>query len=170
MSEEEVPRSATLRVQVLNRQRHLHIPEPLLRQAVQAVLADHGVALAQVNLLLVDNAAIQQLNRRFLNHDWPTDCITFPLESSDHALEGEIVVSAQMACQQAAQFQLTPEEELLLYVIHGALHLVGYDDADPQARQEMEVRQRQYLERFRSRLPRAGASASAASSVRRDGS
>ncbi len=168
MCEEEVPRSATLRVQVIDSQHHLRMPEPLLREAIQAVLADHGIAVAQVNLLLVDNATIHELNRRFLDHDWPTDCITFPLETSDRALEGEIVASAEMACQQAARFQLAPEEELLLYVIHGALHLVGYDDTTPAARQEMEARQRDYLERFRSRLPRAGASVPTASPLRRD--
>ncbi len=168
MSEEEVPRSAAIRVQVLDSQQHLRVPEELLREAVQTVLADHRVAVAQVNLLLVDNAAIQDLNRRFLRHDWPTDCITFPLESSPHALEGEIVASAEMACQQAARFQLAPEEELLLYVIHGALHLVGYDDTTSATRREMEARQQEYLERFRSRLPRAGAAAPAASPLRRD--
>ena len=157
MSEEADVSGTAIRVQVLDSQRHLAPPEPLLAEAVRTVLADHGIAVAQVNLLLVDDEAIRELNRRFLNHDWATDCITFPLERSEHALEGEIAVSAETACRQAPQYGLTPEEELLLYVIHGALHLVGYEDGSETARAEMESRQRGYLERFRPRLNQAAA-------------
>ena len=168
MSEEADVSGTAIRVRVLDSQRHLTLPEPLLAEAVRTVLADHGIAVAQVNLLLVDDAAIRELNRRFLNHDWATDCITFPLERSDHALEGEIVVSTQTACRQAPQYGLTPAEELLLYVIHGALHLVGYEDTSEAARAEMECRQQEYLERFRPRLHRAAVSGAGSLQTRRD--
>ncbi len=168
MSEEADVSGTAIRVRVLDSQRHLTLPEPLLAEAVRTVLADHGIAVAQVNLLLVDDAAIRELNRRFLNHDWATDCITFPMERSEHALEGEIVVSAQTACRQAPQYGLTPEEELLLYVIHGALHLVGYEDTSETARAEMEARQHDYLARLGPRLKQIAASEAGPSQAGRD--
>jgi probable rRNA maturation factor len=60
-------------------------------------------------------------------------------------LDGEIVVSAETAASSCAEHGTTPENELLLYVVHGALHLVGYDDRDDASRAEMRRREREVL-------------------------
>jgi probable rRNA maturation factor len=76
--------------------------------------------LGEVEVAVVSDRVIADVHRRFLSIPGPTDVITF-----DH---GEIVISAQTAASQAAQFGHTVDQELALYIIHGLLHLNGYDD------------------------------------------
>jgi probable rRNA maturation factor len=104
-------------------------------------------------LAVVDDATIHDVNRRFLNHDEPTDVVTFVLEESENSLDGEIVLGADVAWRTAAELRVSPGDELLLYVIHGALHLVGYDDLSDEPRVEMRRCEQQYLAAFGVRLP-----------------
>ena len=68
----------------------------------------------------MDDRTIQQLNRQYLDHDEPTDVLSFLLEREAERLEGEIVVSRDTAACSAPAYGWTPADELLLYVIHGA--------------------------------------------------
>ncbi|HUY88863.1 MAG TPA: rRNA maturation RNase YbeY [Pirellulales bacterium] len=131
-----------------NEQPTLPIDEARLRQAVELVLSRASVEQAEISLAVVDDPAIHELNRRYLNHDEPTDVLSFVLEAGAGWLEGEIIVSADTAAASAPRFGWTPENELLLYVIHGALHLVGYDDLNPMARSEMRRQERACLAHF----------------------
>jgi probable rRNA maturation factor len=63
-------------------------------------------------------------------------------------LEGEIIVSAETAATAAQRFGWSSDDELLLYVVHGTLHLVGYDDTNPPARSEMRSKEQLYLAEF----------------------
>jgi probable rRNA maturation factor len=90
------------------------------------------------------------LNRRYLQHDYATDVLSFLLDSGSGWLDGEIVISADTAASQAPQYDSSAEAELLLYVIHGVLHLVGYEDTTPSERKRMLARQRRYLRRLQS--------------------
>src|SRR5262249_26875365 len=105
------------------------------------------VAEAKISLAFVDNETIHGLNKRFLDHDEPTDVITFPLSGPGaKKLEGEIVIGVEVALEQAAERGHAVEEELCLYAIHGILHLVGYDDIKPKDAAEMRKKERQYLQ------------------------
>ncbi len=79
----------------------------------------------------VDDRTIHQLNRRYLDHDYPTDVLSFVLEEGPGTVEGEIIVSGDTAAASAPGYGWPAQDELLLYVIHGMLHLVGYDDKSP---------------------------------------
>jgi probable rRNA maturation factor len=119
-----------------------------LRAAVSAVLCGAGLEEAEVSLAIVDDATIHALNRQYLSHDEPTDVLSFLLEREAGRLEGEIVVSRETAAKSAPAYGWRAEDELLLYVIHGALHLVGFDDNTPDAAAEMRRREQHYLEQF----------------------
>lgn len=119
-----------------------------LAEAVRAVLRGEGVSTAEISVAVVDDPTIHQLNRRYLEHDYPTDVLSFVLGNDDGHLEGEIVVSADTAAANAADYHSTAEAELLLYVIHGTLHLTGYDDHAPADRQKMRNREQHYLEKL----------------------
>ena len=122
--------------------------ESCLGEAVRSILAEAGVVEAQISLAVVDNPTIHVLNRKYLDHDYPTDVLSFVLERTEDWLEGEVIVSADTAVATAGQYGWTPEEELLLYVIHGTLHLVGYDDGTDTDRAEMRSREAACLARF----------------------
>ena len=81
-----------------------------------------------VSVAIVDDETIHELNRQFLDHDYPTDVLCFPLEYEPPRLSGEVIVSLDTAARCAAHAGWDPADELLLYVVHGALHLAGYRD------------------------------------------
>ena len=114
---------------LVNNRQHKHPldPQPLVR-AARHVLEQHGIRQGHINLGVLDDAEIQQLNRQFLDHDYATDVLSFLLQRHEQELEGEIVVSAETAARQAADYGWPYEHELGLYVIHGALHLAGFND------------------------------------------
>jgi probable rRNA maturation factor len=137
-----------IQIELCNEQDVLAVDESRLRQAVEFVLRRAGVERAVISLAVIDDPAMHRLNRRYLDHDEPTDVLSFVLEEGESYVEGEIVASAETAAATAAKLGWAAEDELLLYVIHGALHLVGYDDLDPEARAEMRAQERLCLSEF----------------------
>lgn len=137
-----------IQVDFRNEQTTLPIDAAQLRKAIETVLAGEGIQAAEISLAVIDDAAMHVLNHRYLNHDEPTDVLSFVLEERPGYVEGEIIVSADTAATSARRFGWSAENELLLYVIHGALHLVGYDDLEPEAQAEMRRRERAYLGQF----------------------
>lgn len=135
-------------IEVTNQQSALPVDAARLVSAVEAVLADAATVSATVSVAVVDDPTIHRLNRRYLDHDDATDVLSFVLEQSERRLEGEVIVSAERALAVASEYGWPPEDELLLYVIHGALHLVGYDDSTPGRRAVMRRHERACLARF----------------------
>jgi probable rRNA maturation factor len=134
-----------LSISVTNRQSRLRIDKRLLKKAVRAILEDAGIESGEISVAVVDDPAIAEIHAEFLDDDSPTDVISFVLDSSPGCLEGEIVISAETASASAPAYDWPPERELLLYVIHGVLHLVGHDDTTPKARAKMRRMERKYL-------------------------
>src|SRR5262249_48387165 len=100
-----------------------------MREIVRAVLEGEGVPDAEVSLAFVDNATIRRLNKQFLDHDEPTDVLSFPMSGPGaKRLSGELVIGAEVAKAQADERGHDVQAELALYVIHGLLHFCGYDD------------------------------------------
>src|SRR5829696_9154852 len=113
-----------------------------LKAAAVAVLEGEGVREAKVTLAFVDNAHIHRLNKQFLQHDEPTDVLTFPYtDPGSKLLEGEVVIGYEVAKESAADRNHDMNLELLLYAIHGSLHLCGYDDTDDEGAAEMRTKE-----------------------------
>ncbi|TWT74090.1 rRNA maturation RNase YbeY [Allorhodopirellula solitaria] len=143
MSEIEIRIDASVRQRV---QHHSTTEYPLDRQAIEAaVIAAASVGDCNdchLGVRITTDAVIHQINREFLQHDYPTDVISFPYALSPPKVEGELVVSLDTAVSQATDAGWSVAQELLLYVIHGTLHLVGFDDrgdADRSAMREAET-------------------------------
>lgn len=113
------------------------VDEARVESAIRLALADSEYDEAVVSVAFVDDETIHELNRQFLQHDYPTDVLSFVLEDEPPRLEGEIVVSVDTARQNAAEAGWSADAELLLYVVHGALHLAGYRDKTPADAAEM---------------------------------
>lgn len=137
-----------IEIEIADRQSRLAVDRPCLVQAAREILQTHGPASCRVSLAVVDDPAIHQLNRQFLQHDYPTDVLSFLLDRTPELLEGEVVVSADTAATQAARYGWEVADELLLYVVHGVLHLVGFDDQTDAARAAMRAAESTFLERL----------------------
>jgi len=131
-------------VAILNRQRRKQIDTRRLRQITLALLAELDLASAELGIHLVGARAMARVNWQFLQHEGSTDVITF-----DHAegrwlagkrarIHGELFVCVDDAVQQAGEFQTTWRSEVVRYVVHGVLHLLGYDDLKPDLRRKMK--------------------------------
>jgi probable rRNA maturation factor len=111
------------------------------------ILQAEGIDRAQVSIAIVDDSTIHEVNRRHLDHDCPTDVISFLLsEPGDDTLSGELVVSAETAVRMARIDGVEPWTELVLYVIHGLLHLCGLDDLTEPGAAAMRGREGELLE------------------------
>jgi probable rRNA maturation factor len=117
-----------------------------LKDAARAVFEGEGVKACKVTLAFVDNGHIHRLNKQFLDHDEPTDVLTFPYsDAKSKTLEGEVVIGYEVAKEYAADRGHDTNLELVLYVIHGCLHLCGYTDTDAKGEREMRAKEREYL-------------------------
>src|SRR5947207_15795210 len=136
-----------IRVKIANQQEFVPLDWAKFREIGTAVLEGEGIKEANVSLAFVDNPTIHRLNKQFLDHDEPTDVLSFPLSGPGaKALEGEVVIGAEVARAQAADRGHDEQAELALYVVHGLLHLCGYDDTTPAAARRMRERERHYLQ------------------------
>jgi len=139
-------RPDAIEVEISDTQSHLAVDRIFLDGLVRRVLEAEGVEHASISIALVDDATIRAVNRRHLAHDWPTDVISFGLsEPGDPTLNGELVVSAEMAASTAREVGVAPASELALYVVHGLLHLCGLDDQAPDDVDTMRRREGEIL-------------------------
>ena len=137
-----------IEIAITNQQAEIELDRQQLSRAVRIVLEEAGISGANVSLAVVDDPTMARLNEQYLKHEGPTDVLSFLLEREGHTLEGEVVVGAPTAQRQALSYGWSAENELLLYVIHGTLHLVGYDDTTDEQRAEMRERERACLAQF----------------------
>lgn len=131
---------------LLNNDIEFPVPESL-EPTVRAIMEDHGFYEGEVSLVIVDDPTMHQLNREHLEHDYPTDVLSFVLESAKPMLDGEVIVSCDTAQKVAPEYGWSAQEELLLYFIHGSLHLVGFDDHNDADRAAMRAAETKYLKR-----------------------
>jgi probable rRNA maturation factor len=144
-------------IEIANNQERLQIDEQYLRDVVSQTLSAEQVSKATISIALLDNPSIHELNRQYLNHDFETDVLSFLLEESggsddeslprgaNKTIDGEIIVSADYATDQAGLYNWEPINELTLYVVHGLLHLCGYDDLSESELPIMRNREREIM-------------------------
>ena len=136
--------------ELVDEQKRVPLNESRLKKIVAAILRDAGYDSGAMEIAVIDNGAIHELNVEFLGHDYPTDVLSFEMERDEKEgrLEGNVIVSSEMAADRAAEFGLSPSEELMLYIIHGTLHLAGFDDHAPEDIAVMREKERHYLGLF----------------------
>lgn len=119
-----------------------------VRAAVRKVWELEGGPAARVEVVLMDEGEHSQLHGEFLNDPSPTDVMAFPYEDDD--CFGELLVNVEMAARVAAEHAHTPEQECTLYVVHGCLHLLGYDDHEDEDRVAMRAAEARVMEALRA--------------------
>jgi probable rRNA maturation factor len=124
-----------------------------LSAAAEAALAHGGRAGIEVGLVLVDDPTLCELHERWMGDPSLTDVISFDLGDDQGGPAGEVYVSVDCAQRVAKRRGLDPVRELTLYVVHGVLHLCGYDDHDPRDRRRMRAAERAVLARLEPARP-----------------
>ena len=155
--------STPYQILISNDQTAVAVSEEELVRVATLTLQTEGVVEAEISVALVDDPAIHRLNRDYLQHDYPTDVISFLLDSgtSDPRgatqpavpgrrgtgkwLAGDVVLSGETAVREAGEYGWEPKSEVCLYLVHGLLHLCGYDDLTDAEQSTMRQREREIL-------------------------
>jgi probable rRNA maturation factor len=120
----------------------------------EKILSDLGCRESELSILLVDDDEMQHLNREYLSRDHPTNVLAFSMREGEErhlnpSVLGDVVISTETAQQEALQRDVPLEEEMALLLVHGILHLLGYDhEDDPEAAAEMEAKEKEVLTRL----------------------
>ncbi len=118
-----------LAIDISSSVRRLNVSRALVREAAAATLRAERVKDAMLSITFVGRAAISRINRRYLGHQGPTDVISFGLDRSGRrgAVVGDVYICVEVARDNARRQRISAGEELLRLVVHGTLHVLGYD-------------------------------------------
>lgn len=134
---------------VTNNHPSFRFPKRETFRAIQTVLEHESVRSFHVSVVFVGSRFIRRINRRFLQHDYVTDVIAFPLgEKKGTLLEGEMYVNLDRAKSQAREYAVPFFEETRRLIIHGTLHLLGYADSSARKKAQMTRREDLLLDRL----------------------
>ena len=125
------------------------VPKDLLERATRAALKHQAASDSELTIILTDDVRLKELNRDYLGIDAPTDVLSFPASETDpetgaHYI-GDILISIPRAKSQATAARHPLEWEVQLLVVHGVLHLLGFDHADAEEKTRMWRAQREIL-------------------------
>ncbi|QDV44159.1 Endoribonuclease YbeY [Stieleria neptunia] len=134
-------------------QDRLGLGDDRMTDAVRAAAALRGFRRGQIGVRITDDVTIHEINARHLSHDYPTDVISFPYSDDPDRIEGELVASVETAQQNAAEVGWEIANEVLLYVIHGVLHIGGMDDSEADERAMMRRAEREVLSHLGIQTP-----------------
>jgi len=144
------------KVSVLNRQNRVPVDRRKFGMAARRILKALGYEGYELTVVLVDDLEITRLNRQYLRHNRPTNVISFPMmdgtpESLRSRVLGDVVISAETAQRDAGEAGEKTGDEILFLMIHGILHLAGYDHEGSAAeRRKMETKEKEFFKRLKT--------------------
>jgi rRNA maturation RNase YbeY len=116
-----------------------------LKQLINKLFKLEQCVLSNLNIIFCTDKALLQINRDFLQHDYYTDIITFPINQSKASIEAELYISIDRIRDNAKTAAVSFKEELHRVIFHGCLHLTGYNDKSSQQIKKMREREDHYL-------------------------
>lgn len=129
-----------------------YVAREQLERIARAALEAENVPRAELGILITDDATVHDLNRRYAGEDKPTDVLSFSLREGEEFVSpndterlGEVIISLDTARRQAVEGSATLEAEVAHLLVHGILHLLGYDHAEPDEERAMQAREREIL-------------------------
>jgi probable rRNA maturation factor len=130
--------------------------DALHRLAIGVLRAEGKTGPLELGVVVTTDEEVHALNKEYLGHDYKTDVISFGMESEDEfitpqerpAYLGDVVISYERAAEQGPKYGHTTEQEIATLMVHGLLHLLGYDDMEDEAREQMHTRQDELLSRW----------------------
>lgn len=140
-------------VNIINQQSSLVILPDLVQKIVEQVIVDENQNCEETSIYFVDTPTISRLHEEYFQDPSPTDCISFPLDEeedgSPYRVLGDVFVHPESAIAFATEKALNPYEETTLYIVHGLLHLLGYNDIEDEDRNEMRAAENRHMEKLK---------------------
>ena len=121
-----------------------------IQSLLENILLDNKQNIGSINIIMTDDDTLRLMKKEYFNQDLYTDVIAFNID--DNPFEGEIYISHDRVKDNAKKFNQSFEDELKRILIHGSLHLCGYDDKTPKEKLEMTSLEENYLEKFRDSI------------------
>jgi probable rRNA maturation factor len=146
-----------MKIWTQNLQRHTSLDRRRLKRVAERILTDLNLKEAELSTLFVDDPYIRELNRNYLHRNKPTNVIAFPMGKGEFAslhpqLLGDLVISVETAYRQSHRFGVTGMEMIVLLMIHGILHLIGYDhEGGRKEAREMNMKQKELFRAISSK-------------------
>ncbi|MFH1093269.1 MAG: rRNA maturation RNase YbeY [Candidatus Omnitrophota bacterium] len=124
-----------------------------LKKLANRTLLHQGVDGKEISILLVDDKTITGLNKQYLKKNYPTDVLAFRMQDGEFGhmhqeILGDVIISLDTAASRAEEFHTHFKYESQLYLVHGILHLLGFDDLTTQDRNKMSAIQKQIMENY----------------------
>jgi probable rRNA maturation factor len=141
-----------MKIWIRNQQKHILLDLRKVRRVAKRILADLALPDAELSILLVNDVQIQELNRRYLHRDKPTNILAFPMRKGEFSslhphLLGDLAISVETAQRQSNRFGLDDMGMVILLMIHGILHLVGYEhEGTRKGAREMALKQKELFQ------------------------
>ncbi len=136
---------------IKNLQKKIPINRRKIKETVLKIISTQGLAkIGAINISFIDDGLIKKINSRFHGSNFPTDVLAFDLSSDKNYLLVDIYISADTAARNSITYRTDPVSEIYLYVIHGMLHIAGYDDQSPRDKRIMRSKEEFYLSKMKS--------------------
>jgi len=145
-------------------QEKIHLNSPRISRIIKETLRHEGIESADLSIAFVTRQRIKALNKKFLHRDYVTDVLAFALDDAElpkqrhsekKTISGEIIISTDAAIGNTKIYSTSLAQEIVLYVIHGILHLLGFDDHDPKDIKRMRKKEEELLSFLGSKIKNA---------------
>jgi len=133
-----------MKIQVHNKIRNLNLSQKKLAELTEFFCAEINLPIESLDIVFTDDDSLRDMHENFLDDKDYTDVMTFNL-GSDNAIEGEIYISSERAEDNAQKYDVSLENEICRLIIHGCLHLAGYEDDIESSRLRMKKKEEDFL-------------------------
>jgi len=137
-----------------NLQKKLPLNLPQITKIAKQILRYEGIKSSELSIVFVTSQKIRAFNKKFLNRNYTTDVLAFDMGDQNTSIKmkavlfGDIIISTDAAIQNARMFKTLVEYEITLYIVHGILHLLGYDDHKREDIKNMRSKEQELLEKL----------------------
>ncbi|MDD3557733.1 MAG: rRNA maturation RNase YbeY [Melioribacteraceae bacterium] len=138
----------------VNKNQKFSLDKREIQSLTAALIKKLNLKLVSLIINFVDPDYIRKINKQYLNHDYSTDILTFNYSENLHIIDAEIYVSLYDAFQNAEKWKVSPENEVARLIIHGILHLCGFDDQLEKDREIMREKEDELVTEFNSLIKR----------------